>query len=245
MLMKLQRSLAISVLTIAFATTSAFAQENSPQLTHVIKQLDTASKSFQRATADFRWDLYEKVVHDTTTDTGSIYFERQGNSMTMGAVVLAPGTISKGKPKYARVLEYENGALQIFDTGVDQITVVAAGANQAQYEGFLTLGFGGSGTELDRTWKIQDLGPETLTDDGKPVATEKLDLTGRDPSANGMFTHITVWIDVTRAVSLKQVFYTASGNYRTATYSHIQVNGNVHKDQFAIKKDKNTTVVNH
>jgi outer membrane lipoprotein-sorting protein len=227
--MKLHRSLAISSLAIALAT-SAFAQENSPQLTHVLKQMDAASASFQRATADFRWDLYEKVVHDTTTDTGSIYFERQGNSTTMGAVVLAPG--ASGKEKYAKVLEYKNGALQIFDTGVDQITVVAAGANQAQYEGFLTLGFGGSGTELNRTWKIQDLGSETLTDDGKPVA-------------NNMFTHITVWIDLTRDVSLKQVFYTASGNYRTATYTHIQVNGNVHKDRFAIKKDKNTTVVNH
>jgi outer membrane lipoprotein-sorting protein len=240
--MKLHRSLAISSLAIALAT-SAFAQENSPQLTHVLKQMDTASASFQRATADFRWDLYEKIVHDTTTDNGSIYFERQGNSTTMGAVVLAPA--ASGKEKYAKVLEYKNGALQIFDTGVDQITVVAAGANQAQYEGFLTLGFGGSGTELNRTWKIQDLGSETLTDDGKPVVTEKLDLTPRDSNANNMFTHITVWIDLTRDVSLKQVFYTASGNYRTATYTHIQVNGNVHKDHFAIKKDKNTTVVNH
>jgi hypothetical protein len=241
--MKFQCSLAISFLAIGFGTTSIFAQENSPQLTHVLKQMDTASASFQRATADFRWDYYEKIVHDTTTDNGSIYFERQGHSMAMGAVVLAPG--GNDKQKYSKILAYTNGALQIFDTGVDQITVVAAGANQAQYEGFLTLGFGGSGTELNRTWKIQDMGPETLTDDGKPVVTEKLDLTPRDPNANNMFTHVTVWVDVTRAVSLKQVFYTASGNYRTATYSHIVVNGNVHKDHFAIKKDKNTTVVNH
>jgi hypothetical protein len=241
--MKFQHGLAISFLTLGLATMPAVAQENSPQLTHVLKQMDTASAAFQRATADFRWEYYEKIVHDTTTDNGSIYFERQGNSTAMGAVVLAPG--GGDKQKYAKVLEYKNGSLQIFDTGVDQVTVVAAGANQAQYEGFLTLGFGGSGTELSRTWKIQDMGPETLTDDGKPVVTEKLDLTPRDANGNNMFTHVTVWVDVTRAVSLKQIFYTASGNYRTATYSHIVVNGNVHKDHFAIKKDKNTTVVNH
>ena len=239
--MKFQHGLAISFLAIGLAV-SAVAQENSPQLTHVLKEMNTASKSFQRATADFKWDYYEKIVHDTTTDNGSIYFERQGGSTAMGAVVLAPGG---GKQKYSKILEYNNGALQIFDTGVDQITQVAAGANQAQYEGFLTLGFGGSGADLDRTWKIQDLGPEMLADDGEPVVTEKLDLMPRDTNANNMFTHVTVWIDVTRAVSLKQIFYTASGNYRTATYSHIVVNGNVHKDHFAIKKDKNTTVVNH
>ena len=240
--MKFQHGVAISFL-VAGLTGSLAAQESSPQLTHVLKQMDTASAAFQRATADFRWDYYEKIVHDTTTDTGSIYFERQGNSMAMGAVVLAPG--GNETQKYSKILEYKNGSLQIFDTGADQITMVAAGANQAQYEGFLTLGFGGSGTDLNRTWKIQDMGAETLSDDGKPVATEKLDLTPRDTNANNMFTHVTVWVDVTRGVSLKQVFYTASGNYRTATYSHIVVNGNVHKDHFAIKKDKNTTVVNH
>jgi hypothetical protein len=241
--MKFQHGLAISFVGIGLLASPAIAQENSAQLTHVLKQMDTASVAFQRATADFRWDYYEKIVHDTSTDTGSIYFERQGGSTAMGAVVLAPG--GNKKEKYSKVLEYKNGSLQIFDTGVDQITVVAAGANQAQYEGFLTLGFGGSGADLQRTWKIQDLGPEKLTDDGKSVMTEKLDLTPRDPNANNMFTHVTVWVDVTRDVSLKQVFYTASGNYRTATYTQIVVNGTVHKDHFAIKKDKNTTVVNH
>ena len=85
---------------------------------------------------------------------------------------------------------------------------------------------------------------DTLTVDGKPTPVEKLDLVGKDADARKNFTHITIWVDPTRAVSLKQILYATSGDYRTATYSNIKVNGNVHKDQFAIKKDKNTTV-NH
>jgi len=219
------------------------AQAPSPQLTYVLKQMDTASAKFQRATADFQWDYYEKIVHDTTTQKGTVYFERQGATTNFGAVLVDPAATTKSK--IVKVIQYQAGIVQMFDTGVDQITVLHQGANQSEIESFLTLGFGGSGSDLAKSWDIADLGPETLTDNGQPVKVEKLDLVGKDADSRKNFSHVTIWVDPTRAVSLKQIFYTATGNYRTATYANIKVNGNVHKDQFAIKKDKNTTIVNH
>jgi outer membrane lipoprotein-sorting protein len=161
----------------------------------------------------------------------------------MGAVLVDLNAGPKSKP--IKVIQYQGGLVQIFDPGVDQITVLHEAGNQAEIESFLTLGFGGSGTDLARAWNITDQGPETLTDNGQPIKVEKLDLVGKDADARKNFTHITIWVDPARAVSLKQVFYTPGGDYRTATYSAIKVNGNVHKDQFAIKKDKNTTTINH
>jgi len=239
--LKLPRLLAIAML--AAVATPLHAQAPSAQLTYVLKQLDTASAKFQRATADFQWDYYEKIVHDTTTQKGSIYFEHEKSSTSMGAVLVDPAAGSKTKP--IKIIQYQAGTVQVFDPGVDQITVLHEGSNQAEIEGFLTLGFGGSGTDLARAWTITDLGPETLTDNGQPIKVEKLDLVGKEADSRKNFSHVTIWVDPTRAVSLKQIFYTASGNYRTATYANIKVNGNLHKDQFAIKKDKNTTVINH
>jgi hypothetical protein len=239
--MKHLRTLFVAALTLT-AAGNVYSQAPSPQLSFVLKQLDTASAKFQRATADFQWDYYERVVHDTSTQKGSIYFEREKGSTAMGAVLVDPNAGPKSKP--IKIIQYQSGTMQMFDTGVDQITVFHPG-NQAAIESFLTLGFGGSGTDLARSWNITDQGPETLTDDGQPVKVEKLDLVGKDADARKNFTHITIWVDPARAVSLKQIFYTAAGDYRTATYSAIKVNGNVHKDQFAIKKDKNTTIVNH
>ncbi|MGD0649158.1 MAG: outer membrane lipoprotein-sorting protein [Acidobacteriaceae bacterium] len=236
------RTLFVAALTLA-AAGNAYSQAPSPQLTFVLKQLDTASAKFQRATADFQWDYYEKVVHDTSTQKGSIYFEREKGSTDMGAVLVDLNAGPKSKP--IKVIQYQGGLVQIFDPGVDQITVLHEAGNQAEIESFLTLGFGGSGTDLARAWNITDQGPETLTDNGQPIKVEKLDLVGKDADARKNFTHITIWVDPARAVSLKQIFYTSSGDYRTATYSAIKVNGNVHKDQFAIKKDKNTTTINH
>lgn len=239
--MKHLRPFLVAVLAFT-AAASCISQSTLPQLSHVLKQLDTASAKFQRATADFQWDNYTKIVHDTTTQKGTIYFERDKSNTDMGAVLVDPNAGPKSKP--IKVIHYEAGTVQMFDPGVDQITVLHPD-NQAAIESFLTLGFGGSGTDLARAWNITDLGPETLTDNGQPVNVEKLDLVGKDPDARKNFTHITIWVDPSRAVSLKQIFYTPSGDSRTATYSAIKVNGNVHKDQFAIKKDKNTTVVNH
>jgi len=240
--MKHLRTLFVAALTLA-AASNAYSQASSPQLSYVLKQLDTASAKFQRATADFQWDYYEKVVHDTSTQKGSIYFERDKGATDMGAVLVDPNAGLKSKP--IKVIQYQGGTVQMFDPGVDQITVLHESSNQSEIESFLTLGFGGSGTDLARAWNITDLGPENLTDNGQSVKTEKLDLTGKDADSRKLFTHITIWVDPTRAVSLKQVFYTSSGDYRTATYSNIKINGNVHKDQFAIKKDKNTTIINH
>jgi outer membrane lipoprotein-sorting protein len=240
--MKYLRTFFVAALILTAAGAS-YAQVPSPQLTYVLKQLDTASAKFQRATADFQWDYYERVVRDTTTQKGYIYFEREKGSTDMGAVLINPNAGPKSKP--IKVIQYQGGTVQMFDPGVDQITVLHESGNQSEIERFLTLGFGGGGTALANAWNITDLGPETLTDNGQPVKVEKLDLVGKDADSRKNFSHITIWVDPTRAVSLKQVFYTPSGDYRTATYSAIKVNGNVHKDQFAIKKDKNTTIVNH
>ena len=233
-----------AILALALSPAAALlAQAPSPQLTYVLKQMDTASKTFQRATADFQFDQYEKIVRDTTTQKGSVYFERQGSSTDTGMIIVDPAATTKSK--VVKVIQYHAGILQMFDVGVDQITVFHEGANQSEIENFQTLGFGGSGADLANAWNITDLGPETLTDNGQPVKVEKLDLAGKTPDSRKNISHVTIWIDPTRGVTLKQIIYTPNGNYRTATYSNIKVNGNVHKDQFAIKKDKNTTIVNH
>ena len=57
-----------------------------------------------------------------------------------------------------------------------------------------------------------------------------------------MFTHITIWIDPARAISLKQIFFQESGDTRTATYSNIQMN-QVPASAFAIKLAPGTQTV--
>lgn len=231
-----------SIFRVAFAlfvlAGTVRGQASDAHLAVVLAQLDAASAHFSNARADFQWDYYEAVVRDTTTQAGAIYFERKGASTQMGAVVVDPKTKAKEK-----VLEYKSGVLRLFDVPVDQVRIMKAGPNQAQYETFLTLGFGGSGKALAQAWNIADQGSETLSDSGQPVKTEKLDLMSKDPGVQKTFTHVTIWVDPVRGVTLKQVFDTPSHDRRTATYSHIKLNGKIDMGSFAIKGGPHTTHV--
>ena len=235
--MKRRRPAFVVALALTTLAPSLFAQSGAPQLNGVLQQMNTASSNFRNAQADFHCDYYERVVRDTTTQTGPIYFLRQGGATQMGLVVTGP----QDKPE--KIVQYKDGTLQMFDPGVDQITVLHAGANQAQYEGYFTLGFGGSGADLARAWNITDQGSETLNDGSQPIKTEKLDLTSKDPSSK-TFTHITIRVDPTRALSLRQIFYLANDDKRTCNYSDVKLNGKLNVATFEIKKNPQTTVVN-
>ncbi len=221
----------------AIFVSEATAQAPDPHLAAVLSQMDTASQQFKNARADFSQDYYEAIVRETTNQSGSIYFERKGSGTQMGAVIVDP---KRGKQK---VLEFKDGILRMFDIPNDQIRVIKPGSSQGQVETFLTLGFGGSGKDLARAWNISYAGSETLTDGGQPVKTEKLDLVSKDPAVRNTFAKVTIWVDPTRGISLKQVFETPSHDRRTSTYSHVKVNGKIDAGSFEIKKGPHTTVV--
>ena len=209
------------------------------QLNSVLSQMDAASARFKNAQANVRYDNYTRVVNDHDIETGSIYIERTGTAEQMGAVFYNIGPDNKPASTPARIVSFDGPTLRIFTVGTNQVDLFKAGANQAKYDSFLTLGFGGGGKDLQRIWDITDQGPDTI--DG--VKTEKLDLVSKDAGVKNMFTHITIWIDPTRGVSLKQIFYAPNGDNRTATYSNIRLNGSVNRKPYEISKK--ATVIAH
>jgi outer membrane lipoprotein-sorting protein len=221
--------LPISLTLLTLATASLHAQKTR-QLDALLTQLDSASKSFKSAQATVIYDNYTRAVHDHALQSGSIYIERSGSGVNMGAVFFNPGPDGKPAKSPDKILAFDGATFQIFSPGTNQVDIFKSGANQARYESFLTLGFGGSGHDLDKSWTIQDQGPETV--DG--VKTEKLDLVSKDPDVKNMFTHITIWIDPTRDISLKQISFAPNGDFRTVTYSNIRPNAKIDKHPYAI-----------
>lgn len=233
--MTMVRRIAASLLfsAVVFATTAPVSAQPKPgHLDEVLRQMDAASLKFQSAEASFRWDTYERVVKETTTQTGTIYFKKQGGSTVMGAKLLTPSV---------KIIEFRNGVLRLFDLGIDHLTTVDATKNKAQFESFLTVGFGGSGKDLANAWKIADLGDETV--DG--VVTAKLDLVPKDPAVLANCTHMTIWVDPARAIELKQSLYLPSGDYRTAVYTNIKYNQKIDEKTYQIKTDSKTTFDQH
>ena len=203
------------------------AQVKPGELDMALRQMDAASTKFKSAEADFQWDFYELVVKETTTQHGSIYFKKNGGKLEMGAKIQPPG---------AKFLAYKDGKLALFDPGTKELKLLSAGQNKARFESFLTLGFGGGGTDLAKAWDITKVGDEQLSDGSNNVQTAKLNLIPKDPDVKNMFTHVLIWVDLNRGISLKQQFFTPSGDYRTAIYTNIRYNQPVNTKNYEYKK---------
>ncbi|MGD0799518.1 MAG: outer membrane lipoprotein carrier protein LolA [Acidobacteriaceae bacterium] len=203
------------------------AQATVDRLKTALDQMTAASAKFHSAEANVQKLQFERIVNDTSTETGTIYFLRSGGTMQMGAKFDRPD---------AQVLEYKNGVGRIYNPATNQLQQLSAsGANQARYDAYLTLGFGGSGTDLAKAWTITDQGTEPMSDGSKTVPVEKLDLVSKDASVRSNFTHITIWVDLARDVELKQVGYTPSGDTNTTIYTNIKLNTPIDLKAFEIK----------
>ncbi len=205
---------------------------SSADLQKVISQLDTAAAKFLSAQADFTWDQFQVVVQDHDVQSGTIYFERKKGVTRMAAYFLQEN--GKDAPK---TVSYDGGEVNYYEPKIKQMTILRAGANRGQWESFLTLGFGGSGADLEANWKVTLLGTETVNG----VSLAKLDLVPTAQKVQEMFTHVTIWVDPTRAISLKQIFYEPSGDLRTVTYKIIHYNTPIPGDVFHIKTAPGTT----
>jgi outer membrane lipoprotein-sorting protein len=227
---RIAASLLFSAVALVTASAPLHAQPKPGHLDAVLRQMDAASLKFQSAEADFRWDLYELVVKETTTQTGTIYFKKQGTTTVMGARVVSPSI---------KIIEFRNGVVRLYEPGTDHLTIIDATKNKAQFESFLTIGFGGGGTDLAHAWTISDLGDEVI--DG--VKTAKLDLVAKDPAVRNNCTHMTIWVDPVRGVQLKQSLYMPSGDYRTAVYANIKYNQKVDEKPYQININKKKTTI--
>lgn len=204
-------------------------QAQSCDATKVLAQMDAASAKFQSTQADFNWDVLQSVVNEHDIQSGTIYFERHGDSTSMAAYIKQPAE---------KTVFYNGTTLTLLQPEIKQETLFSAGSNRGQYESFLTLGFGGSGKDLQSNWTVSCQGMESI--DG--TQTAKLDLKPTQQAVANTFSHVTVWIDPTRSLSLKQIFYEPSGDNRTATYTGIKYNTKIAAEMFK-PKDKGYNVI--
>jgi len=230
-------NLRLTIAALALSASTLHAQ--SGDLKTILAQLDTASQHFKNVQAEVKYDNYTRAVRADEISTGILYVEHASSGTQMGAIVYDLGPDGKPATTPSKILSYDGKSLQIFAPGVNQVDIFKAGANQAKYESFLTLGFGGSGAALAKSWNIQDQGPETI--DG--IKTEKLFLTSNDPSVTSTFSHVTIWVDPKQGISLKQVFLAPNGDMRTATYTNIKLNSSINKKPYAISSK--ATHINH
>ena len=218
-------------LNILFLSLSiVLQQQEAPSLDSVLKKMDAAAASFQATQADFVWDQYQKVVDETDTQTGTVYYRRVGKEIEMMADIKQPDPKS---------VLYKDGKLQVYQPKIDQVMEYPAGTNRGEIESYLVLGFGGSGEDLIKSFDVSYVGEETVSG----IATAKLQLIPKSEKFRNNVSKILLWIDLSRGISVQQQFFQGQGDYRLAKYSGVQMKAKIGNDVFQLKTKKKTQFV--
>lgn len=214
-------ALSLSMVGPALAQSPA---DSKAELDRVVARMDRTAESFRTTQANFVWTQFTRVVEDVTdTQKGTVYFRRSGGQVDMAADISEPQP-----PKYVL---FTGGKVQVYQTKIDQVTEYDAGKDRAVLESFLVLGFGGSGQDMLKSFDVKDLGSEKVNN----IDTAKLDLVPKSEKARNNFTHIWLWVDLARGVSVRQELFQPGGDYRLADYSDIHLNEKLPDGAFKLK----------
>jgi len=226
------RTLVLGTLVIGWLLTSeARPQSDSAGLDRVLAQMDTAARNFKTTAATLVSDQYEKVINETETQKGKVYFRRQGGEIQMAAEFTEPDH------KY---VIYSGGKVQVYQPRIDQVNEYnVASKSRGDIESYLVLGFGGSGHDLLKSYDVKFLGLETING----IATGKLELIPKSVALRNNIARILLWIDPARGISVQQQLFEPDGDYRLAKYSQIEINKKLSDDVFRLKTSKNTKFI--
>jgi outer membrane lipoprotein-sorting protein len=222
----------VGFLWMAVLSLSSAAQDKAPvTLESVLETMDRTATNFQTAQADFVWDQYQKVVDETDTQKGTVYYRRSGQEIEMMADIKEPDR---------KFVLYKDGKLQVYQPRIEQVIEYSTGANHSEIEGYLVLGIGGSGQDLKKSFDVSFQGEETIDN----IRTAKLQLIPKSEKVrNNYFSEAFLWIDLSRGVSIQQKFMQSQGDYRVAKYSAVNLHAKIGNDVFRLKTTNKTKFV--
>jgi outer membrane lipoprotein-sorting protein len=186
-------------------------------LESTLKQLDAEARSFHSLTADMERTKVTVVVNDKSSEFGKI-FVRRDDKMRIEITAPDPKTILRS-----------GNDLFLYNPKIKQIEEYDLGKHRALVDQFLLLGFGTSGSDLQKGYIVTMLGEEAM--DKHQVV--KLELAPKSDEAKKQVSKIDIWLDEsTWLPDQQQVFETGSGDYFLIRYTNVVRNPKLSDNEF-------------
>lgn len=210
----------------------AFAASDSG-LEKVLAKMDETAAKFRTAQANFTWTTFNSVVNEESEhQTGKIYFQRDGNETKMSAII---------DPPDAQQVIFSQGKIQAYRAKTATVDVYDASAHREEFETFLVLGFGSSGDDMRKSFDVTYGGEEKI----EGTDTAKFELVPKSDKIKRQFPQIILWINPQTGISVRQKLIAASGDYRVAEYSGIELGKKIPGKVFQLKTSGKTKTVTH
>jgi outer membrane lipoprotein-sorting protein len=181
-------------------------------LPQVFSAMDAQAAKFQGVQANFKRTTYTKVIDQTDNESGTLVMKRGKNRQIQAVMnVVAPDQ---------KAVSFQGSKLEFFYPKLLEVHEVNLGKRANLVDQFLLLGFGASGSELQKSYDVKFLGEESIN--GHPA--EKLELTPKSPEVKQRLTKVELWMDPGGGYPLQQKFYLPSGDTTLMTFSDVKMN---------------------
>lgn len=198
-------------------------------LESILRQMDEAAKNFRSLSADVERTKVTVVVNDRSTESGSIRV--RGDKMLL--------ELKTGEAESRTVLRNGDN-LYLYNPGLKHVEEYNLGKHRALVDEFLLLGFGTSGKDLRKAYRVTLAGEPVV--DGKK--TFELELTPKSADVQKQISKVNLWLDPSTMMPVQQEFYeTGSGDYSIVRYSHVTENADIPESVFRVHWPKGTQKV--
>ena len=120
-------TIAAGIVGLALLSALAAAQQATPTLESVLAKMDDAAAHFQSAQADFVFQEYQRVVDETDTQKGTVYYRKNGKQIEMMADFKEPDR---------KFVLYKDGKLEVYQPKIEQVMEYSTANNRDQVESF-------------------------------------------------------------------------------------------------------------
>lgn len=185
--------------------------KSADPLTELLQKMEVSGKAFQAMTANVKWISHTAVINDDSEETGSVILRRSKGRVQGKFDVTQPD---------AKVYYFHDRKALVYLPKIKTVQVYDLDKHADQLDQFFLLGFGTTGSELQKSYAIKLIRREML----QGQSTSVLELLPKSKEVKEMLTKVELWIPDGLSYPLQQKLFQSSGDYRLVTYSNIAWN---------------------
>lgn len=193
----------------AFSLTgSGFAAES---LNDLMTRMDRNAETFQGMTGTLNRVQHTAIIGEDERDTAVVRLKKTPNGLR--------GHVEFSEPN-RRIIGFESRQLQVYYPKTNTVEIYDLGKHGSQIDQFLLLGFGISGKELQKSYKVAVAGAENV---GSKPAT-RLELVPKSNEALEYLKKVELWYPQGGSYPIQEKIYKNSQDYILINYSDVKVN---------------------
>jgi outer membrane lipoprotein-sorting protein len=177
----------------------------------VLDRMDKAGAAFRSMSAKLRRVQHTAVMNDDNVDSGTVLLKRgRRRDLRMLIDLTDPDR---------KMVAFSDHTVEIYYPKMQTVDEFDVSKFKELLEQFFLLGFGTSRAELQASYKLRLVGPNT-------VAGQKCDLLELIPKSKEVLQHLLKleMCVVDNGYPVQQKFYLPGGDYQLATYSDMKIN---------------------